>query len=149
MWWWNFRRHCKPWHYHRRHARILLIVAVSNEHSFAIILEPGKRVHVMTKVTVGHKIALSIIYLDQNSNPMLAAPTPDAPPTWSNTTPATETLVAAADGLSANTTALAVGTDSVSLSLAVGSATFSASLSVEVDAAPQVLTSITIDAVAS
>ena len=103
----------------------------------------------MIKVTVGHTVALTIGYLDQNSNPMLTTPKVDAPPTWVNTTPATETLVAAADGLSASTTAVAVGTDVVSLALAVGGVPFAATLSVEVDAAPQVLTSVIINAVAS
>jgi hypothetical protein len=144
MWWW-FHKHHK--HRHRHHIRVLFSVAVSDEPLFAIILEPGKRVHTMTKVTVGHKIALSISYLDANGNPLLTTPTPDSPPTWANTTPATETLVASADGLSANTTALAPGTDAVSLTVVVGGATFSASLSVEVDAVPQVLTSVAINAV--
>jgi hypothetical protein len=103
----------------------------------------------MIKVTVGHKLALTIVYLDANGNPMLTAPVLASPPTWANTTPATETLVASADGLSASTTALAPGTDAVSLSVVVGAATFTASLSVEVDAAPQVLTSVSINAVAS
>ena len=97
-----------------------------------------------TIVTVGHKLALAIAYLDANGNPMLATPTPDSPPAWSNTTPATETLVAAADGLSAVATSVAPGTDAVSLMVVVGGVSFSASLAVEVDAAPQVLTSVAI-----
>lgn len=153
MWWWQHytnRRARRHRHHHRRHpVRILFTVGVSGEPAFSVILEPGKKAHIMTKVTVGHKIALAIVYLDQNSNPMLTTPTPDSPPVWANTTPATETLVAAADGLSANTTALAVGTDAVSLTVVVGGVSFAASLSVEVDAAPQVLTSVAIDAVAS
>jgi hypothetical protein len=103
----------------------------------------------MIKVTVGHKLAATIGFLDQNGNPLLTKTTTDAPPVWSNTTPATETLVAAADGLSASTTTLALGTDVINLALAVGGVAFTASLSVEVDAAPQVLTSVSILATAS
>jgi len=100
----------------------------------------------MTQVTVGHQLALSILFLDQRGNPMLTAPTPDAAPSWSNSTPATETLAAAADGLSAVATTVAPGTDTVSLSVVVGGVTFSATLGVEVDAEPQVLTSVGIQA---
>lgn len=103
----------------------------------------------MTKITVGHTLALSISYLDQNGNPMLTTPAPDAAPTWSNTTPATETLTASADGLTASAVALAAGTDSIALSLAVGGVTFQAALAVEVDAVPQVLTSVAIVGVAN
>ncbi len=102
-----------------------------------------------TVVTIGHTIELAIAYLDQNGNPMLTTPTPDAPPTWTNTTPATETLKVAPDGLSAEADPVAAGTDVVNLSLVVGGATFSASLSVEVDPAPQVLTSVNISATVS
>jgi len=98
----------------------------------------------MTTVTVGHTIALAIAYLDQNGNPMLTTPTPDAAPQWSNTTPATETLVAAADGNSAVATAVAAGNDVINLALAVGGKQFTATLAVTVAAVPQVLTSIAI-----
>lgn len=103
----------------------------------------------MTTVTVGHSIALSIKFFDQNGNPMLTAPAPDAPPIWSNTTPATETLKPAADGLTCEADALAAGSDTVSLSLMVGGKAFSATLAVTVEAEPQVLTSVAIDAVVS
>jgi hypothetical protein len=101
------------------------------------------------KVTVGHSVAFSIVYLDQNGNPMLTAPTPDSPPAWSDTTSATETLTPAASGLTASAVALAAGTDVVSVSVTVGGVVFSATCDVEVDAAPQVLTSVEIAAVAS
>lgn len=101
----------------------------------------------MTDITLGHGLDLSIIYLDQNGNPMLTTPTPDGPPTWTQTTPATETLVVAPDGLTAQATSVAVGTDSISLNVSVGGSTFSASLLVNVTTAPQVLTSVAINAV--
>lgn len=100
----------------------------------------------MTDVTVGHKLALEIAYLDQNGNPMLTPQRPDAAPVWSNTTPAVETLAVAADGNSATTTALTAGADVVSLTLVVGGATFSATLAVTVQEAPQVLTKVQINA---
>ena len=97
-----------------------------------------------TIVNVGHNIALSIGYLDQNENPMLTPVTPDAPPTWSNTATTTETLVVAAGGLTAETTAVSSGTDVISLAVIVAGVTYPASLNVTVDAAPQVLTSVEI-----
>ena len=103
----------------------------------------------MTTATLGHTINCTIVYLDANGNPMLVTPTPDAPPAWTQTTPATETMVVSADGLTNTLTSMAVGTDSVGVSAVVGGATFSASLAVEIDAAPQVLTSIGVQAVVS
>ena len=101
----------------------------------------------MTDVTLGHKINFSIVYLDQNGNPMLTTPTVDKPPAWSNTTPTTETLTVSPDGLTATANTLAVGTDVVNLSVQVGGAPFSATIGVNVTAIPQVLTSIQINAV--
>jgi hypothetical protein len=101
------------------------------------------------KVTVGHSVAFSIVYLDQNGNPMLTTPTPDSPPVWSDTTPATETLTPAASGLTASAVALAAGTDVVTVAVTVGGTSFTGTCDVEVDAVPQVLTSVDIAAVAS
>lgn len=97
-----------------------------------------------TIVTIGHSIAMAIAFLDQNGNPMLATPTPDSSPAWTNTTPATETVAASTSGLTATATPVAPGTDTVNLSVVVGGQTFTASLDVEVDAAPQTLTSVQI-----
>lgn len=98
----------------------------------------------MSNVTlsVGHSVDFSILFLDQNGNPMLTTPVPDAPPVWSDITPATGTLVVSASGLSASEAAIAAGTDTVSVSLAVGGVTFTGSIDVTVEAAPQTLTSI-------
>ena len=98
----------------------------------------------MVDVTVGHQIACSISYLDQNGNPMLVTPTPDSPPVWANTTPATETIVPSADGLTCQATTVAVGTDVISVTDIVAGVSFSATLAVNVTAVPQVLTSIAI-----
>jgi hypothetical protein len=113
-----------------------------------VIINPGQKEHLMTTVTVGHNIALSIVFLDANGNPMLTTPTVDSPPVWTNTTPATETLKPAADGLTCEADTLAAGTDVVNLVAVVAGTSFSATLAVEVDAAPQVLTSVAINAVA-
>jgi hypothetical protein len=95
-------------------------------------------------LTVGHSVDFSIVFLDQNGNPMLTTPVPDAPPTWSDATPATGTLVPAANGLTASEKAIAAGSDTVTVALAVGGTNFTASIDVTVEAAPQVLTSIQI-----
>jgi len=97
-----------------------------------------------TIVNLGHKIGLAIQFLDANGNPMLVQPIPDTAPAWSNSTPAIETLSVAANGLTATADPIAVGVDTISLNLSVGGIAFSAALNVEVDAAPQVLTSIAI-----
>ncbi len=95
-------------------------------------------------VNVGHNVSFSLLFLDQQGNPMLVTPTPDAPPVWSDTTAATGTLTAAANGLTASEVALAAGTDTVNVSLMVGGVVFPGSIDVTVQAVPQILTSIAI-----
>lgn len=95
-------------------------------------------------VSVGHTVNCSLVFLDQNGNPMLVAPSPDSPPSWSNSTPATETL--SPGGLTASALALAVGGDTISVSVSVGGVSFGATLGVTVTPAPQVLTSVSIAA---
>lgn len=97
-----------------------------------------------TTLAVGHKLEMQIAFLDQNGNPMLAVQTPDNAPTWSNSTPATETLTVAASGLTCEGMPLVPGTDTVSLTVSVGGVSFSATLDVTVTEAPQVLTSVAI-----
>jgi len=100
----------------------------------------------MSSVTlsVGHTADFSLAFLDQFGNPMLTTPTPDAPPTWSDTTPATGTLTVAPSGLTASELAVAAGGDTVRVSLAVGGVAFTAAIDVTVQAAAQVLTSVQI-----
>lgn len=100
-------------------------------------------------VSVGHKVDCSIIYLDQNGNPMLTPVTPDSPPNWSNAVPTVDSLVAAQNGLTCELTALSSGADTVNLSLAVGGKVFTALLQISVQGVPQVLTSIAIGATVS
>ena len=100
----------------------------------------------MTTLNVGHSDVMTILYLDQNGNPMLVTPTPASPPTWVNTpaTPPVDTLTVAANGSSATLAALAVGADTVTLTVIVGGTTFTATDSITISAAPQVLTSVAI-----
>lgn len=100
----------------------------------------------MLDVTVGHEVECSIVYLDQNGNPMQTTPTPDAPPQWSNqpATPPIDSLMPSADGSSCEVDTLAPGTDTIGLSVIVGGQTFNASLQLAIEAPPQVLTSVQI-----
>lgn len=98
-----------------------------------------------TTLSVGHKLNMSIGFFDQHGNPMLTAPTPDTPPAWSNTTPATESIAPSADGLTCVGTPVAAGSDTVNLIVTVGGNNFSASLDVTVTAEAQVLTSVAIN----
>jgi len=102
------------------------------------------RLEMAVTVNVGHSVNMTIAYLDANGNPMLTPPTPDTPPTWTNTSTSVGTLTVAGGGLTATELAIAPGSDVVNLSLTVDNVAFSATLAVTVDAAPQVLTSIQI-----
>jgi len=138
FWWW--KRH----HHRHRHHHVRVLFTVG---TVGILLAPNKEAFLMTDITLGHGLDLSITYLDQNGNPMLVTPTPDAPATWTQTNPETETLVVGADGNTAATTSIAVGSDSIGLSVTVGGATYTASLIVNVTEVPQVLTGVAINAV--
>lgn len=97
-------------------------------------------------VNVGHVVNCTIIYLDQNGNPMVTPPTPDTAPVWSDAPNPSgcASLVAAPGGLTATDSAVAVGTDVISLSVVVGGTTYTATQPVTIQAAPQVLTSVEI-----
>jgi hypothetical protein len=138
-------------HRHAHHFRLFLVVSLSRGDSMGrhrkhySELQPFE-VIMSTPVTVsvGHNVQCSLVFLDQNSNPMLVQPTPDSPPTWSNSTPATETL--SPGGLTASALALAAGGDTISVSVSVGGVTFGATLGVTVTPAPQILTSVDVAA---
>lgn len=97
-------------------------------------------------LTVGHTAALSIVWLDQDGNPMLTTPTPDTAPSWSQTAPDAATLTPSSDGMTATEAAKAAGTDVVTVDLSVTidgvSTPFSAQGTFPISAAPQKLTSI-------
>ncbi len=137
MWCWFFHPHwCR-----KHHMPVRVVLSVGN---LAIELIPEDIIHMATELKGGQTLPLSIEYLDQNGTPMAVSPLLDVPPSWANNTPATETLTASPDGLTASALAVAAGTDTVRVSLSVGGVQFSATLDVTVPAfAPlQTLTSI-------
>ena len=135
----------------KRHVASVALVAMVRSgntlHVYETILHPGKETNMSVTVNVGHTVSFALVYLDQNGNPMLTAPTPDSPPVWSDTTPATGTLTAAASGLTASELAIAAGTDTVNVTVTVGGKTFTASVDLAVAAAPQVLTTVGISSI--
>lgn len=145
-WWWFLIRFHRHRHRHHHHHRVSVLLSVG---TVSILLHPNVEEFLMTDITLGHGLDLSISYLDQDGNPMLVTPTPDSAPAWTQTTPATETLVVGADGNTAHAQSVAVGSDSIGVTVVVGGTTFTASIIVNVAAAPQVLTSVGIVAVAT
>ena len=136
-------------HHHHQHYDLGLVVDVKRHHHHhtrrVYRLYANARIKIMTDVTVGHIVTDTIAYLDQNGNPMQVTPIPDSPPTWSKVADDTiDTLVVSADGSQATITAVGAGQDSVSLSVTVGGVTFAATQQLNVQAAPQVLTSVAI-----
>lgn len=100
-------------------------------------------------VNVGHTVGLSLVFTDQNGNPMIPQPTPDASPavTWTDDNTAAATLTT--QGAEAQDVAVAAGTDNVSVSADVGGVSFAATIAVIVSAAPQVLSGVEIVATVS
>lgn len=128
----------------RRRPRVLFVVSHGRQIEYAFLTHKRKIKMNPVTVSIGHVVNCALIYLDQSGNPMLTTPTPDFAPVWSNTTPATATLVASGDGLTAVETAVAAGSDTVNVSATVGGAIFTASVGVTVSGSAQTLTSITI-----
>ena len=97
-------------------------------------------------INVGHTDSMSILFFDQNGNPMLTTPIPDMPPVWTNSVSpvGADTLSVPTNGLTAVVTAVAPGTDTVTVTVAVGGKSFSATQPISIQAEPQVLTSIKI-----
>ena len=128
-----------PWLRHRRRFHIVLTVQ-----GVSVFLNPKEHTYMASTLNIGHQLSLAVQVLDQNGNKMLVQPTFDAPPVWTNTTPATETVVADPTGLTAVGTPIAPGTDTISVSFSIGGVPFSSGLAVTVDPAPQVATSAAI-----
>ena len=84
-----------------------------------------------SSINVGQTLPMTIQYLDAAGN-VLTGITPDAAPAWSDTTPASDTLTAAADGNSATALGLAAGSDTISVALSVKGTPFSAELALTV-----------------
>jgi hypothetical protein len=137
-------RHRRPPH---RHQRVGLLV-----NGDLYELHPKAKVMItMDTLSPGHTDDIAVVFLDQNSNPMLTTPTLDAPATWTQAPSGSgvDTLTVAPDTLSAALAALTPGTDTVSVALAVGGKPFAASLGVTISPAPQVLTSIALQGTVS
>lgn len=143
-WWWLFPEHHRRRHRHHHHGMQFFVLLTVDD--VGVMLKPNEEIILMTDITLGQGLDLSLAFLDQNGQPMTVTPVPDAAPIWSNSTPATETLTVSADGFTAQTASVAAGTDTITASATVGGATFSATLVVNVAAPPQVLTSIAINA---
>jgi hypothetical protein len=142
------------WRPHRRPHSIAIIARMGRK----VIISPSKKgrnqmsTPTPISMSVGHSAALSIVYLDQNGNPMVVTPTPDSPPSWTNAPNPTgdDTLTPASPGDTVATlTANAAGTDTVTVSVTVGGAVFAATLPVNISPAPQVLSSVQINPVVS
>jgi len=100
---------------------------------------------------VGHTVACTYVFLDQNGQPMLTQPTPDAPAMWTDAPVPTgaSTNNVSSDGTTDVVTLAAAGQDTVGLSVAVGGKTFTDSLLITITPAPQVVSSVVINAVVS
>ena len=111
-----------------------------------LTLLPGKVNRMsLTNLTLGHNAVFSWTQLDARGNPMITPVPADSPPTYSNTNPEVETITPAGDGLSAQGTTLALGTDTVTSVGTFGGVSFTVSADIEVDDVPQVLTSARLD----
>ncbi len=134
---------------HRHHFRVFLVVSTGrgdkrgrHRKHYTELLPEEIVMSTPVTVSVGHTVNCALVFLDQNSNPMLTTPTPDSPPTWSDSTPATETL--SPGGLTASALAIAPGGDTISVSVTVNAVSYGATLGVTVTPAPQQLTSVSI-----
>lgn len=148
-------RHHHQHHHHDHQQRLTCVMLVIDVHlgrrrqrrRYITFLTANRRTNLSNiVVTVGHTVTFTLVFLDQNGNPMVTTPVPDAPPTWTDTTPATGTLTPGLSGLTATELATGVGADTVNVALAVGGTSFSASIDVTVQDVPQVLTSVQIAA---
>lgn len=140
-------------HHHRHHYRPALLVRIKYRWHWRqrlYRLNPNRKVVIMTDVVVGHQIVNTIVYLDQNGQPMLTSPSPDAAPVWSNlAAPTVDTMQVSADGTTDTVTAVGAGADSLSVSVTVGGQVFTAVEQINVSTAPQVLSAVAINPVVS
>ena len=124
---WRDRQYLWHWRRHHHHIRVLLTLG-----NFTVELLPKETIHMATTINAGQTLPMTIEYTDSNGNKTSTWPT-DAAPAWSDTTPATDTLVAAADGNSATALGSAAGgDDTINLALSAGGVPFSATLALTV-----------------
>jgi hypothetical protein len=115
------------WDWWRQPTYLGLVVRVGrtgsrHKHIRRIIrLIPNKRVNHMETLSVGHTLTDTIVYLDQNGQPMQTAPVPDKPPAWTNLAANTvDTMQVSADGTTDGLTAAGPGVDTVTVTVVVG-----------------------------
>ena len=134
------RRRFHHGHHHRRHHHHIRVALIVND-EFAVELIPNGVIHMATTMKVGQSTVFTIAYLDILGVPMVTPPTPDATPAWSQIDATIESLLAAADGLSATAVGLDGGaksrTDTVQVQLMVGGLPFSATIDSTVEAVVQ------------
>jgi hypothetical protein len=132
------------WHPHRKHRRqrVHPVLRIGN---VAVELIAWETIHMALTENVGQTSTLSIHYWDA-TGAEITAPVLDSPASWSQTTPATDTLTASADGNSATVVGLAAGSDTVQVQVMVGGKQFSATIDVTVAASAPALDHITIEA---
>src|SRR5712672_1772300 len=139
----DHHRHHHHHGYRQHFICVMLIIDVHlgrrrNRRRYITFLTANRRTNLSNViVTVGHAVTFSLVFLDQNGNPMVTTPLPDGPPTWTDTTPTTGTLTPAASGLTASELTTGVGADTVTVSLAVAGTSFSASIDLTVQDVPQ------------
>jgi hypothetical protein len=140
-------------HHHHHYTFFLRVYAVHGRKKKLLQtaeLKPGRHIKMATEiVTVGNTLDFSVVILDQNGVPLVTQPNLSGVTfTWTQTTPATDTLTA--NGATATDVAVAVGTDTISVSatgIPGAAGPISGSLPLQVNAAPQVPTSLQINAV--
>ena len=142
-------------HHHHPDEKLGFVVRVQgtkhhHHHRQVFRLIEGAKIMATANVTVGHVATCEILYLDQMGNPMQVTPTPDSPPTWTKVADDTvDTAIVSADGMQDTITAVGPGQDTIGVTVVVGGQSFAASLQLNVQAAPQVLTSVAIVATVS
>lgn len=110
-------------------------------------LKPGENKMDPVTLTVGHTDTMGLEFNDQNGNPMLTQPVPDSPPVWSDApSPAGDVTFTPVGPSNVTATELgnAAGTDTVTVVVLVGGVSYTATQLVNVQAPPQVLTSVAI-----
>jgi hypothetical protein len=140
-------------HHHRHHNRhrLFFFVEVGGERFGDELLPNQENRMSSTGAQVGQTITITATFVDNTpqANPMVPQPTPDSTPTWAQAAPSVESLVVAANGMSAVATVLTPGADTITFTAIVGGVTYTATLSVNDVAAPQVLGGVTLAAVVS
>lgn len=126
----NLRLRVGRSHHHDHHRRATPVLHVG---TFAVRLVPQEQIHMASQLHIDQLGNLSITFADSTNNPIVPAPTPDAPPTWTVDDLTVATIVVAADGMSAVMTPIKVsGVSTVTLALVVGGTKWGAVMAVTI-----------------